>query len=355
MSPRVVDWGLAFCVWTLFATGVLSLYVSRSSETWIFVAHGALGFALVALLAWKLRRVWSRIVDVSSWDERTGFGLAALAVVVAALASGFVWSSLGWQLSFGAYNLLGWHMVVGTVLVVVVLGHALFRRKPLRRRDVVAHGRRQFLVAGAVAAGAFAAWQLQGSFNRLLGLRGAKRRFTGSYELGAFGGNDAFPPTSWVADSPAPVSAPLRVDGLVERELSLDAASLDASDSVEALLDCTSGWYTRQRWGGVRVDRLLAPAGARENAKHIRVHSHTGYRWSFPIDEAPRLLLATHVAGEPISHGHGAPFRLVAPGRRGFQWVKWVTRIELTENEDLAAPASTLWSSGTAAGRGTDS
>jgi DMSO/TMAO reductase YedYZ molybdopterin-dependent catalytic subunit len=206
-----------------------------------------------------------------------------------------------------------------------------------------------------VAVGAFAAWQLQKPFNTVLGFRGAKRRFTGSYELGSFGGNDAFPPTSWVADSPAPVDGPLRVDGLVERKLSLDAASLDASDSVEALLDCTSGWYTRQRWGGVRVDRLLARAGPREDAKYIRVHSHTGYRWSFPIDEAPRLLLATHVAGEPISHGHGSPYRLVAPGRRGFQWVKWVTRIELTENEDLAAPASTLWSSGTAAGRGVDS
>ena len=141
----------------------------------------------------------------------------------------------------------------------------------------------------------------------------------------------------------------------MERKLSLDPASLEPGDRLEALLDCTSGWYSRQRWSGVRVDGLLARAGVREDAKYIRVHSHTGYRWSFPIEEAPKLLLATHVAGEPISHGHGSPCRLVAPGRRGFQWVKWVVRIELAENEDLAAPASTLWSSGTAAGRGTDS
>jgi DMSO/TMAO reductase YedYZ molybdopterin-dependent catalytic subunit len=92
--------------------------------------------------------------------------------------------------------------------------------------------------------------------------------------------------------------------------------------------------------------------GAMPTAGWLRVESYTGYRWSFPLDEAPRLLLATHMSGEPLTHGHGAPVRLVAPGRRGFQWVKWVVRIELMEDEDHGAPASTIWSSSTARGRG---
>ena len=355
MSPRAVDWSLAFCVWALFATGVLSLYVGRDSEAWIFVAHGALGFALVALLVWKLRRVWSRVANPAVWDERTGAGLAALTCVAFALGSGFLWSS-GGELSLGGYNLLGWHMVVGTLLVAVVLLHAVLRRKPLRRRDVRA--RREFLLGGAVALGAFAAWQLQKPFNTVLGLRGAKRRFTGSYETGSFAGNSGFPPTSWVADSPRVIEGPayaLRVDGLVGSPLELSASELEGDDRVEALLDCTSGWYTRQRWSGTRLDRLLARAEPRDDAHHVVVHSHTGYRWSFPLKEAASLLLATHVGDEPLDHGHGAPARLVAPGRRGFQWVKWVTRIELTENADALAPASTVWSSATAAGRGEDS
>jgi DMSO/TMAO reductase YedYZ molybdopterin-dependent catalytic subunit len=33
------------------------------------------------------------------------------------------------------------------------------------------------------------------------------------------------------------------------------------------------------------------------------------------------------VAGAPLSPGHGAPVRLVAPGRRGFWWVKWVESV----------------------------
>ena len=78
--------------------------------------------------------------------------------------------------------------------------------------------------------------------------------------------------------------------------------------------------------------------------------SHTGYRWSFSLDDAPSLL-ATRVGGEPLSHGHGAPARR-APGRRGFQWVKWVVRLELSEAADLGAPASTILSSFSAEGRG---
>ena len=80
--------------------------------------------------------------------------------------------------------------------------------------------------------------------------------------------------------------------------------------------------------------------------------SHTGYRWSFEAEDARRCLLATHVGAEPLTHGHGAPVRLVAPGRRGFQWVKWVVRVELHGGPDLGAPASTLWSSFTPEGRG---
>jgi len=349
MSPRAVDWSLAFVVWALFATGVLSLYVARESEAWIFVAHGVLGFALVALLFWKLRRVWSRLLEPDGW---TWFAIASLVAVLAALGSGFIWSA-GGELVVWGYNLMGWHMVVGTALVLAVLFHAIVRRKPLRRRDV--SGRREFLVGGGVAVGAFALWQLQDPLLSALGFRGADRRFTGSYERGSFQGNGAFPPTSWVADRPRAIDSPsyrLRVDGLVERTLSVPAADLRAGDEVEALLDCTSGWYTRQRWRGIRVERLLARAGAREKAGYVVVHSHTGYRWSFPVSEAPKLVLATHVEGEVLDHGHGAPVRLVAPGRRGFQWVKWVVRVELRENDDLAAPASTVWSSATSAGRG---
>jgi len=65
--------------------------------------------------------------------------------------------------------------------------------------------------------------------------------------------------------------------------------------------------------------------------RSIDVVSATGYRRRFPASEAAVLLLATHAAGDPLSAGHGGPARLVAPGRRGFWWVKWVTGIDVVD------------------------
>ena len=142
----------------------------------------------------------------------------------------------------------------------------------------------------------------------------------------------------------------LAVTGEVERPLELTADQLDHGDALRATLDCTGGFYADREWQGTSLAALLERAGARGG--HVRVISHTGYRWSFTADYARRCLLATRVGGEPLSHGHGAPARLVAPGRRGFQWIKWVTRIEVHDGPDLGAPASTVWSSFTPEGRG---
>jgi DMSO/TMAO reductase YedYZ molybdopterin-dependent catalytic subunit len=351
VTARATDWGLALLVGLLFATGVMSLFAGQRGDAWVFAVHGVGGFALAGALGWKLRRVWRRLARPARWDRRTAAGAGALTLVAATLVSGVGWSS-GLQLSAGGYNLLGWHFALGAVLTLAVAVHALLRAKPLRRRDLA--GRRQFLRTGALAAGSYLVWELQRPLSAWVGLRGARRRFTGSYEAGSFAGN-AFPSTSWVADNPRPLpenSYRLELAGLVARPLRLQLAELQAHDTLVATLDCTGGFYSRQRWSGVRLARLLERAGPLPSASHVRVISHTGYRWSFDLRDARRLLLATAIGDEPLSHDHGAPARLVAPGRRGFQWVKWVVRVELHDGPDPGAAPSTVWSSLTPEGRG---
>jgi DMSO/TMAO reductase YedYZ molybdopterin-dependent catalytic subunit len=91
------------------------------------------------------------------------------------------------------------------------------------------------------------------------------------------------------------------------------------------------------------VGDLLDTAGEiGEEAAYVRFVSVTGYRWSLPLAEAEDALLATHVGEERLSHGHGAPARLVAPDRRGFQWVKWITRVELRSEYDAGQWLVTL-------------
>ena len=345
MTARATDLSLAVRIGALFTTGIVSLVSGQSDDAWVFAVHGAAGWALGLVVGWKWRRVWRRIGRPGS-----GRGAWASALVVATLASGFVWSS-GGDLYIAGLNLMSWHFVLGVALALVVLLHAGRRARPIARADLV--GRRQLLHAAAVVVAGVAAWQLQRPAAALAGWRGARRRFTGSYESGSFSGND-FPATSWVADRPRPLSSDhrLRVDGLTEAPFAIAARELGARDALVATLDCTGGFYSTQRWRGVRLGRLIDRAGPLPEAAHVRVISRTGYHWSFGLAEARGLLLATTVGDEPLSHAHGAPARVVAPGRRGFQWVKWVDRIELHEHPDPGAAASTLWSSATATGRG---
>ena len=353
VTPRGTDWGLAALVAALAGTGVLTIFAGSAGWGWIFVAHAVGGFALAGVLVWKLRRVARRLARPRSWDRRTRLGVLSLVLVLGALGSGWAWSSgIGTELYVAGYNVLNWHYILGAALSAFVLGHAAARAKRPRRADLA--DRRQFLRVAAISGGAYAAWWVQRPLAGALGLEGERRRFTGSYETSSLTGND-FPETSWVSDDPRRLAGRrwrMTVSGAVARPLSLRASELDAGDELEAVLDCTGGFWTRQRWRGVRLEALLERAGPDSQATHVRVISHTGYRWSFTLDDARDLLLATRVGDEALSHGHGAPVRLVAPGRRGFEWVKWVERIELHEGPDAGALASTVWSSFTRAGRG---
>jgi DMSO/TMAO reductase YedYZ molybdopterin-dependent catalytic subunit len=351
VTARGTDWGLAALVASLIATGVLTLLEGSSNDAWVFAAHDALGVVIALLLIIKLRRVWSRVAVLARWDSRTALGVAGMVLVVATLVSGWLWSD-GASASIAGYTLLSWHDTLGAMVAVIVVAHMVARAKSLRGRDVA--NRRQFFAVASGAAGALVAWRAQRPMLALFDLRGAKRRFTGSYEAASFEGN-AFPTTSWVADQPRPIaldSYRLRVTGLVAHELELSLAQLAPRDELVATLDCTGGFYSTQRWRGNALGRLLEQAVVSSGARHVSVVSRTGYRWSFALEDASRLLLATHVGDDALSHDHGAPVRLVAPGERGFQWVKWVERIELRADPDYGAPASTVWSSLTRAGRG---
>jgi DMSO/TMAO reductase YedYZ molybdopterin-dependent catalytic subunit len=117
-------------------------------------------------------------------------------------------------------------------------------------------------------------------------------------------------------------------------------------------LDCTGGFYSTQHWRGISIGHLLNDVGLHENARYVSFISVTSYRWSLPLEEARSALLATHIESDPLSHEHGFPLRLVAPGRRGFEWVKWITQIEVLSRPDSGQVLSIFSSSLTDAGRG---
>jgi DMSO/TMAO reductase YedYZ molybdopterin-dependent catalytic subunit len=204
----------------------------------------------------------------------------------------------------------------------------------VRRTDL---SRRNALGLAGILAAAGTGYAALAGLARVARLPGGARRSTGSYQIGS-GDPDAMPVTQWLFDR-VPVLDPatfaLRISGPTGHR-TVDYGQLAAgSDQVRAVLDCTGGWYASQVWQGVRLDRLLPDL---RGDQYLDVVSVTGYRRRLPASEAAHLWLAATMAGSALSPGHGGPVRLVAPGRRGFWWVKWVVRIEVGLGPDWWQP-----------------
>ena len=332
-APRLVDWTILVVLGVTLATGVGTMFAGVPGDWWIVALHGVAGLVLVVPLFWKLRRE-QRHLDPRRWSLRTVSSILLSALAIGAVATGFAWV-LGLDLGLLSFTGLVVHAYFGLLLVPVLLVHLVSRFHVPRQVDF--EGRRTAIQALVLVGGGVLAWRAQNAIVGLLETAGSTSRYTGSRPAGGVG-ND-FPYTSWVADDPEPVDPGtwrLDVFGAValERSLEIDDLEAEAMDELAATLDCTSGWYADRDWQGVRVGRLLEAVEVDGGARFVSFQSVTGYRFSLPIDEAREALLATHVGGEQLEHGHGFPARLVAPGRRGYQWVKWVESVEVRTTPD---------------------
>lgn len=274
--------------------------------------HGIVALSILLLTPWKQGSVRRCLGSGrrSRWNS-----MVLLALIATTLGSGLVHSS-GWATRVGPLTIMQVH--IGGALIALALVVAHYRSHPVRIRSVDVD-RRAFLSAGGLLAAAVATW---GSWE-IIGAR--DRRFTGSHERGSFD-PAAMPVTSWFDD---PVQ---RIDGsewsvrIDNAAWTLDDLAALPQDDLTAILDCTSGWYSEQIWTGVRLDQLI-----QADCRSIVVGSTSGYTRRFPTRDLENLWLVTHVSGARLSAGHGFPARVVAPGRRGFWWVKWVDSIETSD------------------------
>lgn len=320
------------------ASGVAGLLASSDPFRVAFWAHAVGGYAILALLAFKAAVVRAAVRRRPGLSGGRMALAAAAALLVCVLGTALAWIFAG-PFSVGGISGINLHAYMALVLAIPLAWHVQDRRWVTREPGAM--DRRAFLRAGAALAAGLVIWQAERTAQRLLGTPGRRRRFTGSYETGS--GSGRFPVTSWLDDDPEPIDRGawrLEVRGRVARPLRLgtgDLAAFPAASEV-ALLDCTGGWFTRQTWSGVLLGDLLAAARVDAGASSVVVRSVTGYERRFDLDHARRLILATAVAGGELSHGHGAPARLVVPSRRGFDWVKWVVEVRVIAGSHLAQP-----------------
>lgn len=299
--------------WAAFAAG------TPTAARLIAVLHAIAGLGLVVLVPWKA------VVVGRATRKHLASALLAALIALSVLA-GIVHTLLGFN-RYAGLTAMQVHVGAALFALPVVVWHVLRHRQRPARTDA---SRRALLRTAGLGVAAAAAYLLVEGIAVAARLPGATRRATGSHAV------DRPVVTLWLFDSVPDIDVEswrLRSGSRVWRYAELTER---AGDEVDAVLDCTNGWYAETSWRGIALDRVLGdlPAGARS----IRVHSQTGYDRYFPLDDTPNLLLATHLGGAPLTAGHGAPLRLVAPGRRGFWWVKWVDLVEFSDRLWWAQP-----------------
>ncbi|BCW66446.1 molybdopterin-binding protein [Arthrobacter sp. NicSoilB4] len=137
----------------------------------------------------------------------------------------------------------------------------------------------------------------------------------------------------------------LKVTGLVEREVSLDFATLLAKPLVErhVTIACVSNevggdLIGNALWLGWPVRDLLALAGPKDGADMVLSRSSDGWTAGTPLEvltDNRDALLAVGMNGEPLPLEHGFPARLIVPGLYGYvSATKWVTELKVTRFAD---------------------
>ncbi|MGH2635158.1 MAG: molybdopterin-dependent oxidoreductase [Actinomycetota bacterium] len=305
------------------ATGTLATAIGGGWSTWAVVAHGVIGVTLVVIAPWK--SVISRR-GVRRRGRSAGPSLLLALLIVVAIGAGVAHAAGVGEVWVLPVRALWLHVAAALCAIPLAIWHVIARRTLPRRTDL---SRRALLRGGAALAVGGAAYVAVEGAIAGLGLSGGRRRYTGSHEAGSFEPT-AMPTTIWLDDS-RPAIDPANHSVVVatstgRREWSVPELA-GFGDDLRATLDCTSGWFATQDWTGVRLDRLLGDADGRS----VVVRSVTGYARRFPLSDAARILLATHAGDTPLDAGHGAPVRLVAPGRRGFWWVKWVESVAVED------------------------
>lgn len=131
----------------------------------------------------------------------------------------------------------------------------------------------------------------------------------------------------------------LEVSGLVSKPLSLaydDVLDFQAYEKV-VQLNCVEGWSVKLLWEGVLMTDLIDQAEPMEEATHVIFYAVDGYATSMPFEtiQERKMLLAYKMNETTLRPDRGYPFQLVAEDKLGYKWIKWVEKIELTDDANF--------------------
>lgn len=277
-------------------------------------------------------------------------GAMLLATIALALAQGLVLAGTSWSLY--TVTLLVTGLTFGGVLVFLT-GEAgpagelpVSEAHRLSRRELL----RFFSGAGLmVLSSVYLSREVAGR------LGGGVQRFLRGQAVPEITPTEDFYVVSKNIYDPKPVLSrwQLRVDGLADRELLLPLRDIEALpyEDEYMTLECISNEVGGQLisnalWRSVALRDVLALAGLQTQGRFIQFESDDEYIETFSIEDAldPKVRLAYQMNGGPLNFKHGAPLRVLVPGRYGMKGPKWLRRITVTDKGGLGYWGQRGWS-----------
>jgi len=131
----------------------------------------------------------------------------------------------------------------------------------------------------------------------------------------------------------------LNVTGLVNNKIEYTYDEVISNFSIQekvVTLHCVEGWSVTILWEGVLVKDLIEAAGVDPSATTVIFYAYDGYTTSMPLDYIidNHIIMAYKMNNVTLPPERGYPFQLVAESKWGYKWIKWITTIELSDNED---------------------
>ncbi|MDD5110776.1 MAG: molybdopterin-dependent oxidoreductase [Patescibacteria group bacterium] len=131
----------------------------------------------------------------------------------------------------------------------------------------------------------------------------------------------------------------LKISGLAQNPQQFsydDVISKHESFKKIVTLNCVEGWSVTILWEGIKLKDIINEARPSPDAKVVIFHAADGYTTSFPIEYFVDndILLAYKMNDAVLPPERGFPFQLVAESKWGYKWIKWVTEIEFSDNQN---------------------
>ena len=101
-------------------------------------------------------------------------------------------------------------------------------------------------------------------------------------------------------------------------------------------LNCVEGWKVTILWEGIQLADLFEDAHLDSSANTVIFYAYDGYSTALPLEYIldNDIMIAYKMNNVTLPPERGYPFQLVSESKLGYKWIKWITTIELSDNED---------------------